>query len=86
MTIRAKFYVTQKETSASAPGKITPQGKVVLGPVYSNEPNSENKAFWDATPSGRIEMWITNTAAYEALELGKTYYIDFIEAPDVPPA
>lgn len=82
MVIRAKFYVTQKETTANAPGQVVKQGKVVLGPVYSNDPHSENKAFWDATPSGKIEMWITNKSAYEGFELGQTYYVDFTEATD----
>lgn len=81
MTIRAKFYVSGKELQAGSPGKINNSGKVTLTPVYSNDPNSENKAFWDATPSGKIEMWITNAPAYEALAIGKAYYVDFTEAP-----
>jgi hypothetical protein len=46
-------------------------------PVYSEKPDSENKKFWDATPSGLLEM----TCVYYGLfEVGKEYYLDFSEA------
>jgi hypothetical protein len=70
--IRAKFKVELKD-----PGE---QGNVTLRPVYSSDPEHENKAFWDATPSGEINMYISNKAAFAQLELGKEYYIDFSAA------
>ena len=52
--------------------------EITMTPVYSNEPNSENKAFWEATPSGTIKMWITNKNAWPAFEeLGQAFYVDF---------
>lgn len=46
---------------------------VRMSPVYSNEPGHENKAFWDATPSGAFEFGTVNKAAVESLQLGAEY-------------
>lgn len=70
--VRAKFKVDSK-----GPGE---SGLVVLNPVYSTDPNHENKSFWDATPNGKIEMWISNPNAFKQFELGKEYYVDFTPA------
>jgi hypothetical protein len=54
---------------------------VRLNPVYAGQNASEeDKAFWDATPNGSIELTITNPAAAETFELGETYYVDFSRA------
>ncbi len=74
--IRAKFKVTSKIPCWGD------QVVVNLSAVYSNDPNSENKAFTDATPSGEIKIWISDgKAAAEAFEMGKDYYVDFIPVP-----
>lgn len=67
--IRAKFKVELKD-----PGE---RGNVILRPVSSSDPSHENKTFWDATPSGQINMWIQNEKAFARFELGKEYYVDF---------
>lgn len=69
MTVRAKFKVINKEGNM-----------VKMLPVYSEDPNHENKKFWDATPSGDITMYITNPAAVDQFEAGKEYYVDFTPA------
>ena len=51
-----------------------------MTPVYSSDPNHENKAFWDATPSGSITLWINNPAGFATFEVGKEYYVDFTPA------
>lgn len=51
---------------------------VFLTPVYSADPLSENKAFWDATPSGSIDMYITNELAFGVFQGGSCYYVEFI--------
>ena len=51
--------------------------EVFLSPVYSDDPQSENKVFWDATPSGNFRMMIKNEAAAKYFENGAEYYIDF---------
>lgn len=56
--------------------------KVKLGAVYSSDPNSENRAFSDATPEGSVILGIAaNKPAAKMFEPGKHYYVDFTEAP-----
>lgn len=55
---------------------------VVFIPVGDDSP--ENKLFWDATPSGRIEFTYMNPEALEELVLGREYYVDFTEARELP--
>jgi len=50
---------------------------VVFIPVGDDSP--ENKLFWDATPSGKIEFTYMNPEALEELVLGREYYVDFTE-------
>ncbi len=52
----------------------------VLVPVGDDSP--ENKLFWDATPSGRIEFTYCNPEALEELVLGREYYMDIHEAKE----
>lgn len=40
----------------------------------------ENKNFWEATPSGTIELYITNEKALDQLEEGEEYYVNFNKA------
>lgn len=73
--IRAKFYVSEKGFYGGQ-GTGRHGGYVKLRPVYSNNPEDENKAFWEATPSGEITMSI-KSSALDMFEEGKTYYVDF---------
>jgi hypothetical protein len=51
---------------------------VLLTPVYSSDPNSENKAFWQATPSGSLNLtWVNKNVEFMP---GKEYYIDITQA------
>jgi len=72
-SVRAKFFVKTVEVYSVQP----PSRKIVLAPVYSQDPLHENKAFWDATPSGEISMTINNPRAAEFFKPGQEYYIDF---------
>lgn len=50
-------------------------------PVYSSDPNHENKSFSDATPSGNIKLSISQgRPAASMFEVGKEYYVDFTPA------
>lgn len=92
MMIRAKFKlfrVEQSQQQISLPPdvkgypyktKFVEMRTLVMSPVYSSEEGSENKRFWDASPSGEIRLGTVNQAAWEAFELGKEYYIDFTSA------
>ena len=41
----------------------------------------ENESFNMYTPSGNLELGITNPNAFGFFEVGKQYYLDFSEAP-----
>jgi len=47
--------------------------------VYANG-DPERDTFNKATPSGELRMSVTNPAVLDALEIGKTYYLDFTPA------
>ena len=75
MTVRAKMQCHS----------ITDFGNAVqikMGAVYSSDPNSENRAFSDATPSGSVEMMIqSDKPAAKMFKVKAYYYVDFEEAP-----
>jgi hypothetical protein len=80
--VRAKFKVVHigLTEGRDKQGQPCVQHTVTLQPVYSSNPAHENKAFWDATPAGKIELGIVNTAAGEQFELGAEFYVDFTPA------
>jgi hypothetical protein len=43
---------------------------------------TENEKFWDATPSGSIQLGTVNPEAWEQFELNRDYYVDFTEADE----
>lgn len=73
--VKAKFRVNHKAQPDGA-DYVT----IHMSPVYSDDPNSENKKFWDYTPAGTIQLSTTNLKAAEYFEIGKEYYVDFTEA------
>lgn len=80
MTVRAKFKVQTIQDSTDGEGAI--QGRrVILHPVYSDDPTHENRSFWQATPTGLIDMFVSNPAAFEQFEQGAEYYVTFDKAP-----
>ena len=89
MSVRAKFRVdevrcTQISRYKEENGKYVPEGvkemrTVIMLPVGGT--SEENKKFWDASPSGRLELGTINPEAWEQLKLGEEYYIDFTHAP-----
>jgi hypothetical protein len=74
-TTRAKFYVEQVTEYSSFKGK-----EIKMRPVYSQDPESENKKFWDATPNGNIVLSIANPEGAAIFMLGREYYVDFTPA------
>ena len=53
--------------------------EVVLTPVYGAD-GTDNGQWSKWTPQGELKMTITNESAYDALKVGKEYYLDFTEA------
>lgn len=74
--VRAKFECSEIEEINDRDGKPVQQ-TVRFFPVYAE--TGENKAFWDATPSGEIRMTINNRNAFGEFKRGRKYYVDFIE-------
>lgn len=49
---------------------------VEMSPVYArDDPQHINSHFWDATPSGKLEMCIANPQAIAGLDLMKEYHL-----------
>lgn len=82
MTVRAKMKCHSIETVDFGGSEKNRQVKVRMGAVYGSDPNHENRAFADATPSGSVELTIQgDKPAAKMFTAGKEYYVDFIEAP-----
>ena len=85
MAVRAKFrlnsYTTELYDKWDGNKSVGLLEKRTLNftPVYGTG-SEENKAFWDATPSGSLQLGVVNQAAWSEFELGKTYYLDFTPA------
>lgn len=89
--VRAKFKVTmitrhesnksvrnEDGSYSSEPSEVR---SIHMSPVYGNgDPAHENTKFWEATPSGHLELGCANLEAAQAFELGKEYYVDFSPA------
>lgn len=69
--VRAKFKVDSITLYAES-------RSVKMSPVTSG--SEENKSFSKWTPSGSLEINISNPDAYDKFEQGKEYYIDFSPA------
>ena len=91
MSIRCKFKVDEIKRINSSKWVTDADGKngksvpvemrsVKMSPVYSTEPGTENKKFWNATPTGSLEFNTVNLEAVEGLELGAEYYLDITPA------
>lgn len=88
MTVRCKFRcneIVERESQRSVKGKDEkyntihfPLYSAVMTPVYSEDPQHENKAFWDATPSGKFEV---GTILQMPWKVGAEYYLDISPAP-----
>ena len=76
MTVRAKFVV---DSVLHTSGRGV---KVELQPVTSG--SEENKNFWKYTPSGKLEMWMSEgVPAADQFEPGQQYYLDFTLADEL---
>ena len=92
MSVRAKFRLNSFTTELHA---RYPHTSEKGGPDYS-KPESvekrtlnftpvsgdegENKKFWDATPSGSLQLGVVNPETWEHFVLGTAYYLDFTPA------
>ena len=75
--VRCKMKVVERKNQLWYQAS-KPTTAVVLTAVN----DEANKTWAKYTPSGKIELTIDNPDAYDAFELGKTYFVDFTEAPE----
>lgn len=72
-TVRAKVLCTDIIVA-----EVGGHSTLYFSAVYSGDPDSENKAFSDATPSLNVSMTIApNKPAAQLFEKGQEYYLDF---------
>ena len=81
--VRAKFVVESYETRKSNTRDSESEELRTLTLTAVSDGSEENKKFFRWTPNGKITIGILNPEAWKQLELGKAYYVDFSEAPDV---
>ncbi|WP_342361430.1 hypothetical protein [Terrarubrum flagellatum] len=79
MMVRAKFFVEKIEHS-DIPG-TDQYASITMRPVFGTYGDGEvNKTWSKYTPSGHLQITITNPSAIDAFEMGKAYYLDFTPA------
>ncbi len=74
MSVRAKFKCHSKKVSEGE----NPQAQLTFFASYGEGADNRDWSKW--TPSGSLNMSITNPAAFNWFEEGKEYYLDFTEA------
>lgn len=74
-TVTAKFSVTHVSDYGT-------YRQVFLNPVYSSDKSSPNYSWSQYTPSGKLEMTITNPTAYEQFVPGKVFLMTFEAVKD----
>lgn len=80
MKVRAKFNCSAKKVACWRGGK--PVNIVELDAISGKG----NEEWSEATPSGKVEMTLTNPAVFGAFEVGQDYYVDLWPANDSNPA
>jgi len=75
-SIQAKVSVTAVKVNGEGENKYSEE--VYMHPVYGN--GEENKSYSEATPSGAIQLTITNKNAWGFFVEGKEYYVNFTQA------
>ena len=84
--VRCKMIVVQKFNSVSPYVTYDARGNgVPPKPTCSVRlcaVHGDDNATWSKyTPSGSIELQVTNPVAYDAFVLGESYFVDFTRAP-----
>lgn len=73
--IRCKFVVSSKTQHAYGGEELA------ASPVYQGEEGSENAKFWEATPSGTLELSGVKNGSLEGLKPGQEFYLDLTPIP-----
>ena len=75
MSVVARFECIKKEKAPGSESGV----RVYLEAVCSEDENHPNKQFWDATPSGTLDMFINMRKAANSFMVGKEYELTFNE-------
>jgi len=75
--VEARFTLNEKKEVWQGQGSRCCQ--MLFAAVYGN--GKGNESWSKATPSGQLTMTVTNPAAIDALQIGKTYRLMLEEAP-----
>jgi hypothetical protein len=75
MQVRAKMkcFAVDRLLSGDSSERVA---EIRLFPVY-DDGNPENATWSKYTPSGDVRLVVTNPAAIDAFEPGKSYFVDF---------
>lgn len=75
MSVVAKFVVQSVDPHRHKPDDAQPYcTSITMRPVYGGE---ENRAFWEATPAGSLNLFITNAAAAQFFRPGDVHLLTF---------
>lgn len=78
MTVQAKVRcISNAAPVYFQPGTDDTFRLVRFTPVYDPDPASPNYSWSEATPSGYIELGISNRAAFDDFEVGHEYLLTF---------
>lgn len=81
MSVKAKFKCNKVEPYSYDGGKTVAGKNISMAAViaYNGDGtrSDENESWSQATPSGTLNMHISNPAAFEQFEEGKEYYLTF---------
>lgn len=77
--VRCKMIVTEKAERFNQWQNDASKEQVNVKLTIANGP--ANKTWSKYTPSGSMELSITNPAAFDQMKLGQAYFVDFTEAP-----
>ena len=84
MSVKAKFKCNSVEAHTDNEGQVTGKSiglTAVIAYGADGARNDENESWSKWTPSGTLQMHITNPDAYEQFQEGKDYYLTFEEVP-----
>lgn len=75
--MRAKFRITKITKSETS---VQLEMQAVTSKPFDANGNSEDNSFSRWTPSGKLEMAITNPALFDKFTEGQAFYLDFTAA------
>lgn len=81
MSVKAKFTCVKAEAYSYDNGKTVAGKNITMNAVIHYEADGsrkdENESWSQATPSGQLNIHISNPAAFEQFVEGKDYYLTF---------